>query len=78
VDFYLYGPGDTNCSGTTVYQELNVPVASASAQTSNTATKVSTPGTYRWKVVYSGDANHNGTTSACGVEQFTFDNNATP
>jgi hypothetical protein len=31
-------------------------------------------GIYRWQVVYSGDANHEGATSACGVEQFTVVN----
>jgi hypothetical protein len=31
-------------------------------------------GTWRWQVVYSGDSNNNGTTSACGVENFTLTN----
>ncbi|HEX9520169.1 MAG TPA: hypothetical protein VF940_28825 [Streptosporangiaceae bacterium] len=31
-------------------------------------------GTWRWQVTYSGDANNVGTTSACGVENFTITN----
>src|SRR5439155_1214583 len=31
-------------------------------------------GTFYWQAVYSGDTNNAGTTSACGVEQFTIAN----
>jgi hypothetical protein len=31
-------------------------------------------GAWRWQVVYSDDANNQGATSACGVEQFTIAN----
>jgi hypothetical protein len=81
VDFYLYGPNNPTCDpagATPAYQQLGVSVSAGSAQTTNSSTFVTTPGTYKWLVVYSGDGNHNGSTSACGVEQFTIDNNAGP
>ena len=74
VDFQLYGPGDATCSGTPVFEQLGVAVTSGLASTSNTSTTVTAEGTYKWVVVYSGDANHNGSTSPCGEEFFTLDN----
>jgi hypothetical protein len=42
--------------------------------TTNTTFIASDVGTWRWKVVYSGDANNESKTSACGVENFTITN----
>jgi len=42
--------------------------------TTNTTFLASTVGTWRWQVNYSGDANNNGATSVCGVENFTITN----
>ena len=78
VDFKLFGPNNATCAAggaAPVYQELNVAIANGTASTTNLVTKVSTEGTYKWLVVYSGDGTHDGSTSACGVEQFTLDNN---
>ena len=78
VDFALYGPNDTNCSGTPVYTEENVDLTNATANTStantdNTSFSVNQAGSgnYKWVVEYSGDAKHDGATSACGKEAFT-------
>jgi hypothetical protein len=40
--------------------------------TTNTSFIASAEGTWRWLVTYSGDANNQGSTSACGFEQFTI------
>jgi len=75
VTFELFGPNDTTCSGPAVYTESDVALDSnGSASTSNSSVSVSSANadTYRWKVVYSGDSTHEGTTSACGTEQFTL------
>jgi hypothetical protein len=72
VTFSLYAPGDTTCSGSAVYSET-VNLSGGTATTSNTTFSVvaGTSGIYRWVVTYSGDGTHEGSTSACGTEQFT-------
>jgi hypothetical protein len=74
VDFFLYGPNDTNCSGTPAYSQSNVSLSGGKASTSNTTFHVDagTGAVYRWKVVYGGDAKHDGVTSSCGTERFTL------
>ena len=42
--------------------------------TTNTTFLASATGTWRWLVTYTGDANNQASTSACGVENFTIDN----
>ena len=74
VTFKLFPPGDTTCSGSAVYTET-VTLAGGSASTTNSTFSVSSAAvasTYRWLVTYSGDAKHEGTTSACGTEAFTL------
>ena len=74
VDFKLFGPSDTTCSGTPVLQQLAVVLSNTgTASTSNTTFTVdaSTAGTYRWTVHYSGDANYVAADKLCGAEQFT-------
>ena len=72
VTFELFGLGDTTCAGPAVYTET-VALSGGSADTNNTTFSVdaASSGLYRWKVTYSGDASHDGTTSACGHERFT-------
>ncbi len=74
VTFALFAPGDTTCSGTAVYTETVALDANGEASTSNETFSVTTASavTYRWRVVYSGDATHDGVTSTCGTEQFTL------
>jgi hypothetical protein len=40
--------------------------------TTNSSFVASQSGTWRSKVVYNGDSDNTGTTSSCGVEQFTI------
>ena len=75
VTFKLFAPGDTTCTGPAVYTET-VALSSGSASTSNTTTfsvTAGTSGVYRWEVTYPGDASHDPSTSACGIEHFTAD-----
>jgi hypothetical protein len=73
VIFKLFGPNDTTCAGDPVYSQ-EVSLANGSASTSNTTFSVSEAdaSTYSWLVVYSGDATHDGATSACDTEHFTL------
>jgi hypothetical protein len=74
VTFNLYDPNDATCSGApALTQTVNVS-GNGTYNTTNTTFLASTEGTWRWLVTYSGDANNQGTTSACGVEQFTIAN----
>jgi hypothetical protein len=74
VTFVLYSPSDATCAGTPAYtQSVNVS-GSDTYNTTNTTFLASTEGTWRWMVGYSGDGNNVGSTSACGVEQFTIAN----
>jgi hypothetical protein len=77
VTFELFSPADADCSETPAYtQTVNVS-GPGTYSTTNTTFIASSEGTWRWKVSYSGDANNEGSTSACGVEQFTIDNDST-
>jgi len=77
ITFELFSPADADCSETPAYtQTVNVS-GPDTYSTTNTTFIASTEGTWRWKVSYSGDANNEGSTSACGVEQFTIDNDST-
>jgi len=74
ITFNLYAPSDATCSGTpALTQTVNVS-GNGSYSTSNSTFVAGTLGTWRWQVVYSGDFNNVGTTSACGVESFTLTN----
>ena len=74
VTFNLYDPSDATCSGApALTQTVNVS-GNSTYNTTNTSFLASTEGTWRWLVTYSGDANNEGTTSACGVEQFSIAN----
>src|SRR5215217_4023835 len=77
ITFELFSPADADCSETPAYtQTVNVS-GPDTYSTTNTTFIASTEGTWRWKVNYSGDANNKASTSACGVEQFTIDNDST-
>lgn len=66
ITFGLYAPGDTNCSGNPVDTSTH-PVGVSTNSYSSKNIKVPTAGTYRWKVVYTGDSNNNPVTVNCGV-----------
>ena len=74
ITFDLFSPADATCAGTPAFtQTVNVN-GNGTYSTTNTSFVASTLGTWRWQVSYSGDANNNPTTSACGVESFTIAN----
>jgi hypothetical protein len=67
VTFTLYGPDDEDCSGTPIYTDANVPLATVDG-TPTAASGDFTPtvdGTYRWIASYSGDAVYAGSTGQC-------------
>ena len=69
VTFDLYGPGDTNCTGTPFFNSTsNVNNNSSGAQAVTFTTPAFTSfGTYSWKATYSGGLFYFGTTSSCGA-----------
>jgi hypothetical protein len=74
ITFSLFSPSDATCSGTpALTQTVNVS-GNGTYSTTNTTFVVSAEGTWRWQVVYTGDSNNAGASSACGVEQFTIAN----
>ena len=79
VDFRLYAPADTTCSGTPVHESLGVAYPVSGGAVTSTAYTPTAPGTYRWVASYSGDVNNNAVTGACGdsTEQ-TVVSRATP
>lgn len=74
ITFNLYSPSDATCANTPAYSQTVTVSGNGSYATTNTSYLVTTEGTWRWQVSYSGDANNQGSTSACGVEQFTIKN----
>jgi len=82
ITFKLFPPSNATCStaeGATaplVDQTLNVSGAQSTYTTTNTLAATA-QGTWRWQVIYTGDANNGGATSACGVETFSIDNDTT-
>ena len=75
--FGLYAPNDTNCTGTPVGTSLKTVGASTTIYASDPI-KVTSAGTYRWKVVYSGDINNNAVTSPCGASKSVVTSGGTP
>jgi hypothetical protein len=75
ITFNLYSPGNATCAGPADFTQT-VPVSgNGTYSTTNTGAFVaSANGTWRWQVIYSGDADNVGTVSACGVENFTITN----
>jgi hypothetical protein len=66
VTFNLYDPTDTACSGTPLFISSNNTLAGGQALSLNT-NPLTSFGTYRWQVTYSGDNNNFGVTSSCGA-----------
>lgn len=77
ITFGLYAPGDTNCSGTPVDTSTHTVGINTNSYVSDNMT-VPTAGTYRWKVVYSGDSNNNAVTANCGVAISVVTSGGTP
>lgn len=74
ITFELFGPADPTCASTPAYTQT-VPVSGdGTYKTTNTTLFATSVGEWRWMVTYTGDNNNTGTTSACGVENFTITN----
>ncbi|MBS1877955.1 MAG: hypothetical protein JST31_00425 [Actinobacteria bacterium] len=63
LEFSLYGPADSACSGAPVFT-ASAPVAGNGKYISPSFTPTA-PGTYRWVVTYGGDGANLGAASAC-------------
>jgi hypothetical protein len=74
ITFNLYSPSDGTCSLTPAFTQTVTVSGNGTYSTTNTTFLATADGTWRWQVVYSGDANNVGSTSACGVESFTITN----
>jgi hypothetical protein len=74
ITFSLFSPSDPTCAGTPALTQPVTVSGNGTYSTTNTTFIASAEGTWRWQVVYSGDANNVGSTSACGVERFTIAN----
>ena len=64
ITFSLYGPADATCTGTPAFTSTK-PVTGNADYTSDPFTATA-PGTWRWVASYSGDANNDPRTGACG------------
>ncbi|WP_197061983.1 PKD domain-containing protein [Sinomonas humi] len=75
ITFNLYPPSDSTCSLAPALTQT-VPVSSGNGtySTTNTTFHAATAGTWRWASSYSGDANNQAASSACGAEAFTIAN----
>jgi hypothetical protein len=77
VDFQLFT--NSSCSSPPLYDSGPVTLdGSGHANTNSAAMQPPSlaAGTYYWLVTYSGDANNTGSTSPCGTEQTTINDNA--
>jgi hypothetical protein len=74
ITFNLYSPAAATCTGTPAFTQTVTVSGNGTYSTTNTSFVASALGTWRWQVSYSGDANNNPATSACGVEAFTLTN----
>jgi hypothetical protein len=63
ITFLLYGPNNTSCSGSPIFSSAKA-VNGNGAYNSDWYTPTS-PGTYQWLAVYSGDANNTNVATAC-------------
>jgi len=65
IDFKLYGPGDSTCTGSTVFESLNVPYPVGGGSVTSAPYTPTQAGTYRWVASYSGDVNNAPVTGLC-------------
>ncbi|MCO5314764.1 MAG: hypothetical protein M9938_01150 [Solirubrobacterales bacterium] len=65
VTFTLFGPDDADCSATPIFTSHQVLVSGAGTYPSPGFTTTA-PGSYRWVVAYSGDANNQAVATGCG------------
>jgi hypothetical protein len=78
IDFRLYGPTDTGCTGAPVFESLGVPYPAAGGAVSSAPYAPPTPGVYRWTASYSGDANNAPAVSGCSAPTNVASNEPPP
>jgi hypothetical protein len=64
ITLVLYGPDDTGCGRGSIFS--SVRTVTGNGMYSSDWYTPTTPGTYRWVAVYSGDANYTPAATACG------------
>jgi hypothetical protein len=65
IEFKVYGPGDPTCAAAALYSQADTVSANGSYDSGEY--QPTSTGAYHWKVVYSGDADDQPVTSACGA-----------
>jgi hypothetical protein len=74
ITFNLYAPSDATCAGVPALTQTVTVSGNGTYSTTNSSFVASTEGTWRWQSSYTGDANNDPASSACGVERFTIVN----
>ena len=67
ITFKAFGPDDATCARRPAFTSFPLPVSRNGTYSS--AFRPAATGTYRWTATYSGDANNNGTPTACNDPQ---------
>jgi len=78
IDFRLYGPDNADCSGTPIFESLDVAYPVDGAEVSSGSFVPTLPGIYRWVASYDGDDNNNATEGVCGDPTETTTVSPTP
>jgi hypothetical protein len=65
ITFTAYGPGDATCANAAAYTSSDVPVSGNGDYSNSPAFTPGSPGTYRWRASYSGDANNAAVSTPC-------------
>jgi hypothetical protein len=65
IDFRLYGPNDTTCTGVPAFESLGVPYPVAGGPVASAPFTPTFVGVYRWIATYSGDANNLAVAGLC-------------
>jgi uncharacterized repeat protein (TIGR01451 family) len=73
ITFNLYGPGDSDCSGTPAYTETVSADHNGDFSTSNSSVQAGLAGTWNWTATFSGDGNNGKAAGACGDEAVVID-----
>jgi Ca2+-binding RTX toxin-like protein len=77
ITFKAYAPSDSSCSGSPVATSTRKVFTNQSAYTSDNYT-AATPGTYRWRISYTGDGNNAAITTPCGTPSSQVADGTTP
>ncbi|NND75794.1 MAG: hypothetical protein HKN44_12390 [Ilumatobacter sp.] len=66
VSFRLFGPNDPTCTGTPVFESLDVAYPVTGGPVTSAAYTPTQTGTHRWVATYNGDTNNNTVSGTCG------------